>query len=155
MYTNGIFVSECDKTLVVRREAGEFGFRIHGSRPIVVSAIEPETPAECSGLEVGDIIITVNGVNVLDSPHSEVVKIAHDGPDELELEVARTCTALVPLASPLRFDAPLYTGYLWRKGTGMTPRSSQWNQRWFCLKRDRCLYFYKHDKVSTDLAPKH
>lgn len=43
----------------------------------------------------------------------------------------------------------LYSGYLWRQsGQPHIQASNQkWVRRWFCLRPDHCLYFYKTDVV--------
>ncbi|XP_043471247.1 uncharacterized protein LOC122504277 isoform X1 [Leptopilina heterotoma] len=148
---------ESDKRVIIKREAGgEFGFRIHGSKPVVVSVIEPDTPAESSGLEIGDIIMTVNGRNVMDATHSEVVRMAHSGSDVLELEVATTCNVLAPQigrsgTKESSVEAPICAGYLWRKAaTSSSP--DKWVRRWFALRRDNCLYYYKTDADSQPVG---
>lgn len=149
---------QSDKAVTVSRESGEFGFRIHGSRPVVVSAIEPDTPAETCGLEVGDIIISINGSNVLDASHSDVVRLAHAGCDTLRLEVARTCDVLTPLVTP--DPTPLCAGYLYKLGgarhsPGASGVSRTWHRRWFALKKDHCLYYYKSETEQHPLGAVH
>lgn len=97
----------------------------------------------------------------MDATHSEVVRHAHSGPDILELEVARTCDVLAPRVTRSgqkeNNEVPLYSGYLWRKATTASSTTNinftgsltdKWVRRWFSLRRDNCLYYYKTDTVS-------
>ena len=134
-----------DKTVTVKKNNGEFGFRIHGSKPVVVSAIEKSTAAEASGLEVGDVIITLNEINVLESSHSEVVKLAHSGPPVLKIDLLRTISCLGPATAQemLPFGTTcLMSGFLMYK----TPtKMNSWKKRWFSFNSDNILYW--HAKV--------
>jgi len=138
---------ECNKTVIVQRVEGEFGFRIHGSRPVVVSAIEPGTPAQSSGLSVGDILLTINGTNVLDLPHTQVVRVAQKCPDALELGVARTddVTERGSVWDQLSLSKEVLSqGCLWKRKRSVVP-SQQWARRWFILRADDCLYSFKSE----------
>ncbi|XP_054720464.1 serine-rich adhesin for platelets-like [Uloborus diversus] len=141
---------EVDKRVVVQRNNGEFGFRIHGSKPVVVSAIERGTPAETSGLEVGDIVVSINGLNVLDATHSEVVRLAHTGTEVLKMEVSRTCHILAPVLTDSP-PPPVYSGYLQRlSARSVTGR--RWCRRWFAVKLDGVLYWYRTSKDHEPLG---
>jgi hypothetical protein len=136
---------------VVRKNNGEFGFRIHGSRPVVVSAIEKGTAAESSGLEVGDVIVKLNGVHVLESSHSDIVKLAHSGPQTLEMDVIRTISSLTtPEDSSSPFGSTcLVNGFLLYK----TPtKMTVWKKRFFSFSSDGLLSWFRTVDDSVPLG---
>lgn len=78
--------------------------------------------------------------------------------DTLRLEVARTCDVLTPLVT--HDPTPLCAGYLYKLGGAHhTPGSStiirKWHRRWFALKRDHCLYYYKSEMEQHPLGAVH
>ncbi|KAJ8957768.1 hypothetical protein NQ317_015407 [Molorchus minor] len=55
--------------------------------------------------------------------------------------VIRTCHAFKSCSN---FTDVLFSGYLWKlKGYARGTKSSKWIRRWFCLKGNNCLYYYK------------
>lgn len=87
------------------------------------------------------------------------------GSDELRLEVARTSNLFALGAADLETEdqqqqqlagppneTPILTGYLWKKSQSasrLDESGSVWYRRWFVLKRNNCLYYYKNQDVST------
>ena len=103
------------------------------------------------------------------------------GSDELKLEVARTChvlsagaavatgaaAAAVSLQQQQQHqqqpssdvggnEAPILVGYLWKKSQSASRADETnpvWFRRWFVLKRDNCLYYFKNQEVNIKLIP--
>lgn len=44
-------------------------------------------------------------------------------------------------------NAFLYSGYLWRQGHDNQTGGKKWVRRWFALRPDHCLYYYKSEQV--------
>lgn len=63
-------------------------------------------------------------------------------------QVARTCYALNVAEQEKSDYCTLYNGYLWKlSGYAKGNISNKWTRRWFCLKKNNCLYYYKTDSV--------
>lgn len=64
--------------------------------------------------------------------------------------MARTCYALNTYENETNTtNNPLYSGYLWKlSGYASGNLTNKWIRRWFVLKENNCLYYYKTDSVS-------
>jgi hypothetical protein len=108
----------------------------------------------------------------LDLPHTEVVKTAQTEVGELDLGLARVQDisaeqlremdpmniAFVKLDDSLRI---IMSGYLWKLSRSMVPTTtpgcasalvSKWSRRFFVLRADSCLYFFKKEQESRPLG---
>ncbi|XP_012658646.1 Na(+)/H(+) exchange regulatory cofactor NHE-RF1 [Otolemur garnettii] len=74
----------------MKRGANGYGFNLHSdkSKPgQFIRAVDPDSPAEASGLQAQDRIIEVNGVCMEGKQHGEVVSAIKAGGDEAKLLV--------------------------------------------------------------------
>ncbi|XP_072029642.1 uncharacterized protein [Amphiura filiformis] len=135
-----------EREVIIEKQNNLFGFRIQYSKPVVVTDIDQGGAAEKAGLKVGDMVLKVNGQNVVHSTHSQVVKLAAAGPEKLVLLVGtNVCNTL-----NLEAVKPVMTGHLWKMGgSGVF---STWKKRWFVLKHDNVLYYYKTKEDAEPLG---
>ncbi|XP_063101559.1 uncharacterized protein LOC100715200 isoform X2 [Cavia porcellus] len=122
-----------------------WGFRIQFSKPIVVTEVDANSAAEEAGLRIGDVVLSVSGTEVTSTEHAEAVHLARKGPDILTLVVGSDIS-LCP-----NTPWPTCRGYLHKRTHSGFMKG--WRKRWFVLKHDGCLHYYKHKKDEGKLPP--
>ena len=67
------------RNIMIRKRSCAYGLTLIGDHPVTVQSIARGSPAFEAGLEAGEVIVKVNGVNVWDVPHAEVVLMIKNG----------------------------------------------------------------------------
>ncbi|XP_010022162.1 PREDICTED: uncharacterized protein LOC104412986, partial [Nestor notabilis] len=129
-----------ERTVKIAKGTGSYpwGFRIQFSKPILVTEVDTNSAAEEAGLQVGDILIAVNGTDVTNMPHSEAANLARKGPDILTMTVGSDISRYP------NTPRPTCRGYLHKRTQSAILKG--WRKRWFVLKHNGYLQYYKHKK---------
>ncbi|XP_039946173.1 uncharacterized protein LOC120765403 isoform X1 [Hirundo rustica] len=136
-----------ERTVKIAKGTGNYpwGFRIQFSKPILVTEVDTNSAAEEAGLQVGDILIAVNGIDVTSMPHSEAANLARKGPDILTMIVGSDISRYP------NTPKPTCRGYLHKRTQSAILKG--WRKRWFVLKHNGYLHYYKHKKDEGKCRP--
>ncbi|XP_041883997.1 uncharacterized protein LOC121664644 isoform X1 [Corvus kubaryi] len=136
-----------ERTVKIAKGTGNYpwGFRIQFSKPILVTEVDTNSAAEEAGLQVGDILIAVNGTDVTSMPHSEAANLARKGPDILTMIVGSDISRYP------NTPRPTCRGYLHKRTQSAILKG--WRKRWFVLKHNGYLHYYKHKKDEGKCRP--
>lgn len=66
----------------------KFGFVISGQQPSIIKSIVKNSPASLAGLRSGDFLISVNGQNVYEKNHDEIVALISSSTHELTITIS-------------------------------------------------------------------
>ncbi|XP_075807537.1 uncharacterized protein LOC142836811 [Microtus pennsylvanicus] len=136
-----------ERTVRLFKGTGDYpwGFRIQFSKPIVVTEVDTNSAAEEAGLQIGDVVLSVNGTEVTSAEHAEAVHLAKKGPDILTLVVGSDISRCP------NTPWPTCRGYLHKRTHSGFVKG--WRKRWFVLKHDGYLLYYKHRKDEEKWPP--
>ncbi|XP_078415378.1 uncharacterized protein pdzph1 [Cetorhinus maximus] len=136
-----------ERTVKIAKGTGDYpwGFRIQFSKPILVTEVDTNGAAEEAGLQIGDIVLAVNGTDVTSIPHSEAATLARQGPDILTLIVGSDISRCP------NTPRPACRGYLHKRTQSGFLKG--WRKRWFVLNHNGVFYYYKNKKDEGKCQP--
>ncbi|XP_064164927.1 uncharacterized protein pdzph1 [Anguilla rostrata] len=150
-----------ERTVRISKGTGDYpwGFRIQFSKPIVVTEVDTseysgagEHKGGCQHTDhydtaynvrwertlVGDTVLSVNGTDVTSVSHSEAAELAKQGRDVLTLTIGSD------ISRHPSTPRPACRGYLHKRTQSGLLKG--WRKRWFVLKHDCCLYYYRRKR---------
>lgn len=106
-------VNQEQRSLIIQKDERGFGLKVSGSNPVQVASVTEGGPAHRAGVRSGDKIVQINGTNVFNSGHCEVVKALKDaGPRVVLIVITSAPSATSNSQENLvtRSSSPLTTG---------------------------------------------
>uniref|UniRef100_A0A1Y1KTQ6 Rho guanine nucleotide exchange factor 12 n=3 Tax=Photinus pyralis TaxID=7054 RepID=A0A1Y1KTQ6_PHOPY len=94
--------------VIINKDENGYGMKVSGDNPVYVQSVREGGAAEKAGLHAGDKIIKVNGVNVMNSTHTEVVTLIKSS-GHVTLTVQQRSGVLRTMGSPSLHTRPLTT----------------------------------------------
>ncbi|GFS14705.1 pleckstrin-like protein domain-containing family A member 6 [Elysia marginata] len=138
-------VYDQDKQVIVQRAANDddLGLHLLDSHPAFITSVDPGSPADLAGIQEGQILVSVNDLNVLTTDHADIVKLIQSSEGSVRLGVATSDF------QPVRdLQAAAMSGFMYKLGNSSFVRT--WKKRYFILRQDNCLYYYKSDQDNHD-----
>jgi predicted metalloprotease with PDZ domain len=80
---------------IYREKTSIFGFKLRGRRPLVVDSVDPSSPVQLANIYPGDVILSVNGINVENTSHRGLIDILKSSGPITVLEVSSGLSLVV------------------------------------------------------------
>ena len=73
------FLVDHEKVFTIEKDENSgYGIHIIDSRPAVITGVDDGSPGAKAGVREGQIVISINNVNVLEHEHDDIVKLVQE-----------------------------------------------------------------------------